>query len=133
MTRVGIDTNVLFRWLFHDPANPAQSEAATRAVAGAEGPIHISVVVLAELAWLMRSKIGLDRDTQAHVLGALLGRPEIEIAQRGEVEAAATAFAAGGPGFADHLLSALNRAARCRTTLTFDKAAARAEGFTLID
>ena len=133
MTRTGIDTNVLFRWLFHDPSHPAQSEAAARAVTGAEGALHISVVVLAELAWLMRSKLGLDRATQARVLKALLGRPEIEIAQRAEVEAATAAFAAGGPGFADQLLSALNRSARCRTTLTFDKAAARAEGFTLID
>ena len=133
MTRVGIDTNVLFRWLFHDPSNSAQSEAATRAVAETEGTVHISVVVLAEFAWLMRSKLDFDRATQARVLGALLGRPEIEIAQRTEVEAAAAAFEAGGPGLADQLIGALNRSARCRTTLTFDKAAARAEGFTLID
>ena len=133
MTRVGIDTNVLFRWLFHDPSNPTQSEAATRAVAETEDAIYISVVVLAELAWLMRAKLGLDRGTQARVLRALIERPELEIAQRAEVEAAAAAFEAGGPGFADQLLGALNRSARCRTTLTFDKAAARAEGFTLID
>ena len=133
MTRIGIDTNVLFRWLFHDPSNPAQSEAATRAIAEADGTVHISVVVLVELIWLMRSRLGLGRDVQSRVLCALIERPELEIAQRAEVEAAAAAFEAGGPGFADQLLSALNRSARCRTTLTFDKAAAHAEGFTLID
>ena len=133
MTRVGIDTNVLFRWLFHDPSNPAQSEAATRAVTGAPETVHVSVVVLVELIWLMRTKLGLGRDVQARVLRALVGNADLEVAQRAEVEAATDAFEAGGPGFADQLLSALNRSARCRTTLTFDKAAARAEGFTLID
>lgn len=43
--------------------------------------------------------------------------------------AALVAYAAGGPDFADCLIRAMNRAAGCSATLTFDRAALALPGF----
>ena len=129
--RTGLDTNVVLRWLFVDRTAPDQNAAATRAVeaAIAAGGVRLTVVVLAELVWLMRSRLGMDRSAQMMALQALIERDGVQIEDRPLVVAAIEATLGGPAGFADHLIGISNARAGCRTTLTFDKAAARAEGF----
>ena len=129
---VGIDSNVALRWLFVFPDDEGAAAQVRTALASEEGHVHINLVVLAEINWVARKTMKLVRGEQAALIEALLDHPRLDIAARDCVAEALDAFRHGGPGFADHLIAALNRAARCRTTLTFDKTAARADGFTLL-
>ena len=129
--RVGLDTNVALRWLFRPPGDGRQSDRATAAADDAE-EIHLNLVVLAELIWLSDRAMQRGREDQATLIAGLLDSPRVHLAERDCVIQALAAFQQGGPGFTDHLIAALNRAAGCRTTLTFDKMAAKADGFTLL-
>jgi predicted nucleic-acid-binding protein len=128
--RVGLDTNVILRWLSHDPGARGQSERAAHAVEGIEGTIHINIVVLAELLWLASKILKAGREEQAQLLHRLLESPGVELAERSAIEAALSAYESGGGGFVDHLIGALNAEVGCSTTLTFDKTAAKSAFFT---
>ena len=127
---IGLDTNVLLRWLLADDSNPEQSQIAEATIADAGDDIWIGPVVLAELSWVMRRNFGLGRAELVKVLDRLLAAPRFVIADRPSVERAVANFAKGGPGFSDHLIGALNAAVGCQTTLTFDKSAAKSPHFT---
>ena len=128
--RVGLDTNVLMRWLFVEDQPSDQSEAATSAMLNNDTEIWINSIVLAELIWLAAQKLKLGRAEQVQMIRKLLVHPHVAIADRSAVEQALTAFELGGAGLIDHLIGALNIAAGCRSTLTFDKAAAKSPHFT---
>jgi predicted nucleic-acid-binding protein len=119
----GVDTNVLVRFLTGD--DEKQSAAARRFLKGlgTKGETaFISLVVLAELAWVLTISYGFDRGTLADVVERLLQTAEIEIEAREVVSAALEAFRSGRADFADHLIGARNEAAGCDRTATFDRA-----------
>lgn len=127
---VGLDTNVLLRWVVRDLDDPAQDEIAARHLEGRR--VFVNVVVLVETLWLAKSTLGMGRADQAAIVRRLLSHPHVEIGARPIVADALAAYELGGAGFADHLIGMMNVAEGCATTLTFDKAAARGERFTLI-
>ncbi len=129
---VGLDTNVAFRWLFRDVQDPGQSDIALRAIGEIDGVIHINGVVLAELVWLAAQKLKIGRAAQATMVHTLLTHPKVVLSDRLAVEQALAAFELGGAGFVDHFIGALNTEAGCKTTLTFDKIAAKGAHFTAI-
>jgi predicted nucleic-acid-binding protein len=128
---LGLDTNVVLRWLMEAPDNDAQAEAAIMTVEAAE-KVQINLIVLAELLWLSGQKARIDRAGQAAVVRGLLENPGVVVSDADSVAKALTAFEAGGAGFVDHLIGILNARAGCATTLTFDKTAAKTEHFTLL-
>jgi predicted nucleic-acid-binding protein len=127
---IGLDTNALIRWMRIDPGADAQSEAVDRAVAGAGGVAFIGDVVLAEFVWVATRRYGIVREEMARFLRAMVDSPDIALASPAAVLEATTAYEMGGAGFADHLIGALNAAAGCTTTLTFDKRAGKGPHFT---
>jgi predicted nucleic-acid-binding protein len=129
---VGIDTNALLRWLVTLPGDEAQSRQVQARIGALTEEVHICLPVLVEAVWVMQRTLRLERGQVAAVLDLLLANPQLRIDDRASVAAALAGFRQGGPWFADHLIAALNRAAGCSTTLTFDRAAARLEGFTRI-
>jgi predicted nucleic-acid-binding protein len=128
---IGIDTNILFRWVFDD-LDPDQTAQVQGAVAQSSGAILICVVVMVEFIWLMDRRLRLDRARQITVMRAILGNSRLVISERDAVVAALSAFEIGGAGLADHLIGALNTAAGCSTTLTFDKVAGKGPSFTIL-
>ena len=131
--KIGLDSNVALRWLVQDPSNLDQSLRAMSAIDAFDGPIHINLVVLAELVWLVSRTLKAGRAEQALLIRGLLEHPFVELADKAAVATALTLFEQGGAGFTDHLIAALNGGAGCATTLTFDKVAARGNDFTLLD
>lgn len=129
---VGIDTNVLIRWLRQDPDSPDQSERARRAIS-AERAVFITLIALVEAAWVFDRRYRVPRDQIANLLRTLLGHSKVRIERRDLVAEAAAAYESGGAGLADRIIALVGHHAGARTTLTFDKQAAGAEGFTLID
>jgi predicted nucleic-acid-binding protein len=129
---IGIDTNVLIRWNLDDRFDPDQAKAVRESLDGLTDLIYINPVVLAESIWVIGNVYRVDRQNQARFLHSLLSHPRIVLGERSVVQSAVAGFEQGGPGFADHLIGALNEDAGCRTTLTFDKTAAKSALFTAL-
>jgi predicted nucleic-acid-binding protein len=130
---IGLDTNVLVRYLAQD--DPIQSPRATelfeRKLTEAR-PGFVSLITLAETIWVLSRTYKADSLLVADGLLVLYRSGRI-IFQ--EEEAALTGLIAlreGSMDFADAMISALNTRHGCKTTLTFDKRAARHEGFVLL-
>lgn len=129
---IGLDTNALVRWLIADALegeDAAQARRVGEALAAAGDVAHVNPVVLVECLWVLRARFGRTRAQTAELVQALLAAPQIDLGRRAAVESALDGFRRGGPGFADHLIAALNREAGCAVTLTFDRSAASAPGF----
>ena len=130
---IGLDTNVLVRYLAQD--DPAQSAKATelieRGLTEAE-PGFISVVAMAEMAWVLERAYALaDQEIAAAIEGALQAEVLV-VENEQEVFSAMIALKDGRGSFADALIGALSAKAGCSRTLTFDRWAQRLEGFELL-
>lgn len=128
---IGLDTNVLLRWLADDDESGGQAAAARRAVLDAE-ECYVNPIVLAETIWVTSRVFRQPRAVQAEIVERLLVARNVRVGDRPSVEAALDGFRAGGPGFVDHLIGALNAAGGCETTITFDKRAAQGPRFTVL-
>jgi predicted nucleic-acid-binding protein len=128
---IGVDSNVLVRLITRD--DPGQTAAAERLVAGApDDSIHINLVVLAELAWVLRESYGYE---PAAVLGSIekiLQARQFRV-ERPELAASAVAEARRvGCGFADAVIVQVDLAAGATRTMTFDSRARRLAGMELL-
>lgn len=130
LAMIGLDTNIVVRWLVGD--DRTQIEQARAAIDDVPDDLFLNVVVLVEAAWVMAGRYRADRRTIAAGLRSLLAHPRSVVLERAAIEDALTAYETGGPGLSDHLIGALNKAAGCRTTLTFDRRAGRGPHFTAI-
>ena len=129
---IGIDTDILIRWLVSDPTAPAQSTLVVDFLESAGGDMLVGSVVLAELAWVLESRFKFRRAQVGAVLLTLLDAPVLKFDSRNAVECAIGAFQDGRADLSDYLIAELNHSAGCQTTMTFDKAAAKGPHFTLL-
>ena len=130
---IGVDTNIVIRLLLDNPSGPEQAQVARRLVAAADQPLLVAVPVIAEIAWVARGVFRLGKDEVISVLSALLANPAFIVAEHVAVQQALDAYRTSRADFTDHLIAALNRAAGCTATLTFDKIAAKGPDFTLLN
>ena len=129
---IGLDTNVLVRYVLQDDAR--QSPRASRLIESlsADEPGFVPVVVLVELAWVLGSGYKLSRGQLAAVLETLLRSKELVIDRADLVVQALARFSSGSADFADAVIERVAAAAGCTTTMTFDQGAAKAAGMTLV-
>ena len=130
---IGIDTNILVRYLVQD--NPQQTERAVAFIDRQLSRVHpgyVSSVTLAETVWVLtRSYAFPDREI-ADAVERLLQAETLVIQDSDEVFTAAVALRTGRGKFADAFIGALAVSAGCDFTVTFDKKAARLPGFKLL-
>ena len=127
---IGLDTNVLVRYIVQD--DPRQADAAARLIEGrctARSPGYVSVPVLVELVWVLAGAYRYERGVVAGVIRQLLRTIELLVEDRDAVWSALREFEAGTADFADCLIAHRNRARGCMQTFTFDRAAARGRHF----
>jgi predicted nucleic-acid-binding protein len=130
---IGLDTNVLVRYLTRDdPAQFAVAERAIRSAVAQGDQLYICLPVLLETAWVLARAYRVDRASLALVVSRLLSASEFVIEREDAVEGALAAFQAGRAGFADCLIAALNAAAGCGHTLTFDAGTAGMPAFRVL-
>jgi predicted nucleic-acid-binding protein len=131
---IGLDTNILLRWLL-SPAegdlgsSDAEIERVSAIIQAPGARFHVNPMVVADTAWILEQKLKLTRTDVALVVERLLYSENVEVGSRAEVAAAQAAFAASNANFADCLIAQLNLAAGCSHTLTFDRRASRTLGF----
>ena len=119
---IGLDTNVLLAWVLED--QPSQLPG--------EGPFRVNHIVLAELVWILRSTFKSRRDDITKIVTEILETKELCFSGKEIIRAALDDFINGKADFPDYMLMREHMAVGCETTLTFDKKAARHEGFTLL-
>lgn len=127
---LGIDTNVLVRLLVADDA--AQTRKARQLIercVSRNEAVLISIPVLVEAEWVLRSRYGLAKDEIIASFRAMLSATELTFEDEGAVEEAVYQWHEGAVGFADCLIAAHNRRLGCVATATFDAKAARSPGF----
>ena len=129
---IGLDTNVLVRYVMQD--DPRQSPRATRLMDSLtpQAPGFVSLVVMVELVWVLKSNYGLERSQVATVLGTLLRGKEVVIDRAEIVAQALQRFASTGADLADALIERLAAAAGCEATFTFDAGAVKSAGMQLV-
>ena len=127
---IGLDTNVLVRYLVRDDA--IQFEKATELIErrlDVDEPGFVSVVAMAELAWVLDRAYGFSAFEIAGAIERLLQADALAVESETEVFAAMIALREGRGSFADALIAALGVKAGCAHTLTFDTKALRLPGF----
>jgi predicted nucleic-acid-binding protein len=131
---IGIDTNILLRWLIAPGewdigSSKAEIEAVGRALRSEGTKFFVNPIVVAETTWILEQKLKLDRAAVCDVVDRLLFSTNVTVGESAVVNDARQNYAASNIGFADCLISSLNREAGCDYTLTFDKKASRQSGF----
>ena len=121
---IAVDTNVLLRYIIRD--DPVQFERAAEFFnkrTSAE-PAYVSLVVLAELAWVLRRHYQYSSAQILGLLKALLDTVELSF----ELEEVLAPYFSRMKDLkgdvADHLVALSSMNAGCRHTVTFDRAAA---------
>ena len=131
---IGIDTNVLLRWLLGSSVLPEdapdQAEALERLKQMADETFFINHVVLAEAIWVLRRGAKLSRKETVSILERLLMTGNVEFQAPEIVEAAVKHLSALPGDFADHLIGEINKQHGCITTFTFDKIASKSPNFS---
>jgi predicted nucleic-acid-binding protein len=129
---VGLDTNILIRYLTQDDA--VQSRRATEIIERLlteANPGFLSVVVMVETVWVLDRAYGVAAQQIAAAVERLLQIEVLVIEREQEVFAAMVALKQGRGSFADALIAELGLRAGCDHILTFDTKAARLLGFKL--
>jgi predicted nucleic-acid-binding protein len=130
---IGLDTNVLVRYLAQD--DPVQSPIATELIEHRltdEEPGFISVVAMAEIAWVLERAYRLPHQQIAAAIEGLLQTDVLIVESEQEVFTAMTALKEERGSFADALIGALGVKGGCSRTLTFDRRARRLPAFELL-
>ncbi len=130
---IGVDTNVLARLFVTD--NERQHKVAVRffSARSTDDPVFVSLVVQAELVWLLGRTMRFPHERIVAVLGGMLSSPDFVVEQRELLEGALQSMTAQRVDLADFLIAGISNKAGCSTTVTFDRpAAANVPGMELL-
>jgi predicted nucleic-acid-binding protein len=129
---IGLDTNVLIRYLTDDdPSQTALANAVMDSLTP-EAPGFLSTVVIAEVIWVLERFYRFSKSETIQTLETLLRSKEL-IVERAEIVGQALGnFKTTRSDFADCLIERTGHAAGCHHTVTFDRRAASAAGMKLL-
>jgi predicted nucleic-acid-binding protein len=120
---IGLDTNVLVRFLTRDDPEQARAADAVMSSLTADDPGFVATVVWVELYWVLHRAMKLDRHDVLDRIEALSISPEIHAEDLTGVSAALGA-ARSGADFPDALIATAASRAGCREVVSFDRRAA---------
>lgn len=129
---IGIDTNVLIRYIAQDDA--VQSAWATKFIekeCSAAQPGFVGLITLVELVWVSESCYNANKAEVIAILRNLLAAKQLVVQEAETVWKSLHLFEKSSADFSDCLVAEIARAQGCERTVTFDKAAA-ASGMTLL-
>ena len=130
---LGIDTNVLVRYLVRD--DQLQYEKARRLInreVSKGEPVMVSLLVLLETEWVLRSRYGLAKTEILVGVSALLDTADLVFEDEPSIEHAVHSWKDSPADFADCLIEARNLRLGCAATATFDGKALKLAGFTAV-
>jgi predicted nucleic-acid-binding protein len=127
---LGVDTNVLVRYLTRDdqPQYEKARRLIDREVAKGE-PVLVSLLVLLETEWVLRSRYEMAKAEIIAAFSALLETADLAFEDEPSIETAVYSWKDSAADFADCLIESRNRRLGCRATATFDGRALKLAGF----
>ena len=122
---IGVDTNVLARLIVADDAK--QLEVATKFFAGRSpsDPAFISLVVIAELVWVLRNPYAFTTERVGDVVSAFLESNDFVVERSSLVEEALDLARERRVDIADCLIAAVAATFGATSTVTFDKVSSK--------
>ena len=127
---IGLDTNVLVRYLVED--DKVQSRRASKLIENAisEGEeLFISDVVMCETVWVLSSAYSCSRAEICDVLGNLLRARSVVFTSSDRLARSLEHYRKGKGDFADYLIRELAKAAGADSVATFDRKLLKEPGF----
>ena len=112
------DTNLWARAFLNDDASQSRKARKALAEARAKGGVFVPLIVLAELAWVLRGK--WERDRVLSTLESLLLTRGVTMESPTLAFNALKATREGQGGFADHLIAEVGFANGANEVITFD-------------
>jgi predicted nucleic-acid-binding protein len=94
--------------------------------------VMVSLLVLLETEWVLRSRYELAKADIVTTFSALLDTADLAFEDEPSIEAAVYAWKDSLADFADCLIVARNSRLGCRATATFDSRALKLAGFTSV-
>jgi len=126
---IGVDTNVLLRYLLKDDA--AQARRAERELER-DDRFLIDGIVLCELVWVLETGYGLSRAEVVAALERIVATAQFEIEGKDLVLAALDDFRRSTADFSDCLIGRRNRGFGASETVTFDRSLKGLAGFRVL-
>jgi predicted nucleic-acid-binding protein len=127
---LGVDTNVLVRFLVRDDED--QFERAQKLIkleVAAGRRVFVSLLVLLETEWVLRSRYSLQKNLIIEAISRLLDAADVRFEDEPAIEEALFIWKDATADFADCLIGAKNRRLGCRATATFDTKASKLSVF----
>ena len=133
---IGIDTNILLRWLidesFWPSDQPNQTAAAGVLLNDPSQQFFVNSVVVSETLWVLEKPMKQPKSALLEVLDKLLKASNFVVENYEATVAARRSFAAQRSGMHDRLIAETNKMAGCAYTATFDIEASKTPGFKLL-
>jgi len=128
---IGIDTNVLVRYLVKDDPGQSKKAAALFKSLTPKKKGFLSIVTIVETIWVLDSVYKVTTESIKEVMLKLLSSRRLFVQCADEVETALSSDAyAEDPAGA--IIAEIGKAFGCEATVTFDKKAAELDGMRLL-
>lgn len=130
---IGIDTNVLVRYIVQDNSVQAKQAAVTlESNCTHDKPGFISLIVLCELVWVLRGAYKYQKPVVVEVLHQILSTAELLVDESGLALAALKEYEKGQADYADYLIARIAKDRGVSRLVTFDNKAGKEEIFDLL-
>lgn len=129
---IGLDTNVIVRYLVGDPEAEWQNAKAIALIDEAlnsQTPVFLNHVVICETIWVLAYHYKVPKMALVDSLEQLFLHPGFRFESREQLTYALETYRTGNADFADCLIAALNREQGCSKTFSFDQQAVKQLGF----
>lgn len=130
---IGIDTNVLVRYLVQD--DTTQAQVATNLLEnyiGRSASIFINNIVICELVWVLERGYKYKRDEIANVLQNILSTTEFAFEDIDSLLYAHKKYTGSDIDFSDALIGKINLQHKCTKTITFDRGTKNDKNFEIL-
>jgi predicted nucleic-acid-binding protein len=130
---IGVDTNVLVRYLTQDDALQARRvDTLVARAAENDDLLYIDHIVLCELVWVLRAAYRFKKPTILDALERILQTALFAFEDRDLLRTALAGYRDGNGDFGDYVVGVRNVRSGCERMATFDRALVDSPQFTML-
>ncbi|BCH63734.1 MULTISPECIES: PIN domain-containing protein [Rhizobium/Agrobacterium group] len=122
---IGIDTNILLRLTMQDDDIQTKQALALADSLTQDQPGFVNSAVLLEFIWTARRQVKMSKEELKIILSGFLDSENLVLEDENVIELTLDEMDRSNEEFADIFIAFKNRELGCRTTMTFDRKAAR--------
>ena len=130
---IGIDTNVLVRYLTQDDKTQARKvDVFLDAVIEDGSRLRVDDIVLCEVVWVLRAAYKLGKPAITEALDRVMSTAIFSFDDRELLRGALAGYLDGPGDFSDYVIGRRNARAGCEHTVTFDRSLSNGSSFVLL-